>query len=104
MSTVFTVRIPKRLAERMRRHREVNWSEVVRRSIEEYLERLEDAAGEEPGPAVAERLLRMGLSPGDLEPLPPGEEERLSRAMGEAEWRRLRSLQSLEEGSTTRAR
>jgi len=36
----FTVRVPRKLYERMKRHSEVNWSEVVRRAIEEYLERL----------------------------------------------------------------
>jgi Arc/MetJ-type ribon-helix-helix transcriptional regulator len=42
MSVNFTVRIPKKLAERMRKHSDVNWSEVVRRSIEEHLRMLEE--------------------------------------------------------------
>lgn len=105
MSATITVRVPRELAERMRRHREVNWSEVVRRSIEEYLERLEEARGEEPGAALAARLLEMGLAEEDLEPLEPEREEEQQRLLGEAEWRRLEHLQGLEKkGSTTRAR
>jgi len=93
LSATLTVRLPRRLLERMRRHREINWSEVVRRSIEEYLDRLEAAAGgAEPGESVAEELLESGLEPGDLEPLPAAEEERLAARLGELEWERTRRL------------
>ncbi len=95
MSVNLTVRIPKRLAEKMRRYREVNWSEVVRRSIEEYIRRLEEARSVVPASELLEELEEIGVKPEDLEPLEPGREEELYRAMGEAEWRRL---------STTRAR
>ncbi len=80
----------------MRRHREVNWSEVIRRSIEEYLEKLEEAETVEPPARLLERLRELGLGDEDLEPLPPGREEELQERMRELEWSRLRS--------TTRAR
>ena len=97
-AATITVRVPRDLAERMRRHREVNWSEVVRRAIEEFLERLEEAEmGEEPGASVAAALLEMGIDPSQLEPLPRGEEERLARRLGEEKWRRVRSLRAIEE-------
>lgn len=41
VSENLTVRIPRELRERMRKHPEVRWSEVVRRAIEDFLDRLE---------------------------------------------------------------
>ncbi len=90
-SVTISVRIPRRLAERMKRHREVNWSEVIRRSIEEYLEKLEEAETVEPPARLLERLHELGLGDEDLEPLPPGREEGLQERMRELEWSRLRS-------------
>ena len=91
MSVNITVRVPRRLAERMRRHREVNWSEVVRRSIEEYLERLDEAKRLETPGELLEELRSLGVDPEDLEPLPPDvEEEHYKRMVGE-EWRRVNS-------------
>ena len=37
MSVSFTVRISRELYEKMKRFREINWSEVVRKAIEEYI-------------------------------------------------------------------
>jgi len=105
LSVTITVRVPRELAEKMRRHREVNWSEVVRRSIEEYLERLEEAEGEESGARLARRLLARGLEDRDLEPLEPGVEEQLAERLRRAEEDRARRLWELERtASTTRAR
>jgi trehalose-6-phosphatase len=42
----FTVRLPRKLYERVKKHREINWSVVVRRSIEEYLGRIEGSIPE----------------------------------------------------------
>ena len=95
MSVSFTVRLPRELAERMRRHREVNWSEVVRRAIEEYLEALEGGRRVEPASELLRVLAGRGVGAGDLEPLAPGDEERMYAEMVRREWRRL---------STTRAR
>ncbi|BEP17290.1 hypothetical protein PYJP_06420 [Pyrofollis japonicus] len=52
----------------MRRHREINWSEVVRKAIEEYLQRLGEAKRVEAPGELVEKLRELGLSAGDLEP------------------------------------
>ena len=96
MSVTITVRIPRKLAEKMRKYREINWSEVVRRSIEEYLQRLEEAKLLETPAELIEALREAGVDPSGLRPLPPGEEEKLYREMVRREWQRL--------GFTTQAR
>lgn len=94
MSVTFTVRLPRELAERMRRHREVNWSEVVRRAIEEFLEALEGSKRVVPASEVLEELARRGVGVEDLEPLEPGVEERMYAEMVRREWRRLSTIQA----------
>jgi Arc/MetJ-type ribon-helix-helix transcriptional regulator len=89
MSVNFTVRIPKRLAERMRKHSEINWSEVVRRSIEEYLRMLEEIKYREHSEELIERL---GVSKDDLRPMSADEEMRMYELMREREWKRLSSM------------
>jgi hypothetical protein len=91
MSVNFTVRVPRKLYERMKRHSEVNWSEVVRRAIEEYLEKLEGPEPSVPSERVIEELLKMGVSPSSLRPLSPEEEEKLYRELRERTWERIRS-------------
>jgi Arc/MetJ-type ribon-helix-helix transcriptional regulator len=89
MSVNFTVRIPKKLAERMRKHSEVNWSEVVRRSIEEHLRMLEEIKYREYSSELVERL---GVLIDDLKPMSADEEMKLYEMMREREWRRLSSM------------
>ena len=89
MSVNFTVRIPKKLAERMREHSEINWSEVVRRSIEEYLRMLEGIKYREHSEELVERL---GVSKDDLRPMSLDEEMRMYELMREREWKRLSSM------------
>jgi Arc/MetJ-type ribon-helix-helix transcriptional regulator len=89
MSVNFTVRIPKKLAERMRKHSEINWSEVVRRSIEEYLRMLEGIKYREHSEELIERL---GVSKDDLRPMSADEEMRMYELMREREWKRLSSM------------
>ena len=89
MSVTFTVRIPKRLAEKMKRHSEINWSEVVRKSIEEYLERLEEAKTRVSAAELLEELGKMGLDEEQLEPLGPDRERKLYEEMVKKEWKRL---------------
>jgi len=91
MSVNFTVRIPRKLYERMKQHSEVNWSEVVRQAIEEYLERLEEAKSMVSSEKLVEELLKMGLSLSKLKPLSSEEEERLYRELREKTWERIRS-------------
>ena len=42
MSVAFTIRIPRKPAMKMKKYKEINWSEVLRRSIEEYIRKLEE--------------------------------------------------------------
>jgi Arc/MetJ-type ribon-helix-helix transcriptional regulator len=72
----------------MKKHGEINWSEVVRRSIEEYLERLEGSIVEEPSENIIEELLKRGIT---LEELKPEEEERLYKELRDRTWERTRS-------------
>ena len=92
MSVNFTVRLPRKLYERMKKHGEINWSKVVRRSIKEYLERLEESIVEEPSENIIEELLKRGITLEELKPLNPGEEERLHKELrGSRTWERTRS-------------
>lgn len=90
MPSSFTVRIPRELREKMRRHREVNWSEVVRRAIEGYIKRLEEGERVVPSERLLEELMRL-VSPQDLEPMSPEVEARMYESVREMEWRRLES-------------
>ena len=94
MSVSFTVCIPRRLAERMKKFKEINWSEVVRRSIEEYLKKLEEARTVVDASELVEELLSQGVDPKDLEPKSYEEEVRYYRVMGGREWRRLSTTQA----------
>lgn len=91
VSVNFTVRIPRQLYERMKEHREVNWSEVIRNAIEEHLRRLEETETSIPSERLVEELLKMGLKPDMLEPLSPEDEKRLYRDLRERTWERVRS-------------
>jgi trehalose-6-phosphatase len=75
----------------MKKHGEINWSEVVRRSIEEYLERLEGSIVEEPSENIIEELLKRGITLEELKPLNLGEEERLHKELRDRTWERTRS-------------
>jgi predicted CopG family antitoxin len=50
-----TISIPKELYEKMKRHSEVKWSEVIRKALANYVDRLEVA---ESGVIPAETLAR----------------------------------------------
>jgi hypothetical protein len=62
MSVVVCVRIPRELRERMRRLKDVNWSDVIRRFIEETVSRYE----------VEEAVRRVEEDLRDIPELPPG--------------------------------
>ena len=91
MSVNFTVRLPRKLYERMKKHREINWSVVVRRSIEEYLGRIKGSIVEESTESILEELLKRGVTLEDLKPLSPEEEEKLYRELRDRTWERTRS-------------
>ncbi len=95
MMVNFTIRIPRELHEKMRRYRDVNWSEIIRRSIEDYLRKLEEMERVESSDKILMRLMELGISPEDLEPLPIDVEKKLLAEVKKLEWKRL--------GSTTQA-
>jgi len=87
----FTVRLPRKLYERVKKHREINWSVVVRRSIEEYLGRIEGSIVEESSESILEDLLKRGVTLGDLKSLSPEEMEELYRELTDRTWERTKS-------------
>jgi len=93
MSVDFTVRIPRSLMEKMKRYSEINWSEVVRKSIEEYIRRLEEGRTEVPAEEVVEELLRRGVSEEDLEQHSVDRELEFYRRIRDVEWERLSTTQ-----------
>jgi len=81
-----TLAIPEDVYRRMRRYREIRWSEVARRAILEYLRRLEEGGFE----TTTDELLR---ELGDdfrrtLERIDVDKAVEAYREMREAEWRR----------------
>jgi metal-responsive CopG/Arc/MetJ family transcriptional regulator len=57
-----TVSIPKLLREKMKRHSEVKWSEVVRKALTDYVDRLELAdGGVVPMKTLAKRMREKGV-------------------------------------------
>jgi predicted DNA-binding protein len=92
MSVSFTVRISRELYEKMKRFREINWSEVVRKAIEEYIERLEEGEKAVLAKEVVEELVRMGVDVEKLKPLSPEEEGKLYKELRERTWERIKSM------------
>jgi len=92
MSVSFTVRISRELYEKMKRFREINWSEVVRKAIEEYIERLEEGEKAAPAEKVMEELVRMGVDVEKLKPLSSEEEDKLYKELRERTWERIKSM------------
>jgi len=57
-----TVSIPKELCEKMKRHSEVKWSEVVRKALSDYVDRLEIVeGGVVPMKTLAKRMKEKGV-------------------------------------------
>ena len=84
----YTVRLPEKLIEEMRRHRDVNWSEVIRRSIEDYLKKLRELERSEPAEKLLKRLMEAGVDPKDLEPFDYETEVKMYREVVKREWSR----------------
>lgn len=94
MSVTFTIRIPRKLAMKMKKYKEINWSEVVRRSIEEYIRKLEETRTVVDANEVLDELKALGVSPEELEPLNYDEEMKYYKELGEKEWKRLSMIQA----------
>jgi len=85
-----TIAVPKELFERMRRHREVKWSEVLRRAIAEYLRSLEGAE------VVDVSELRKVVSDTGISLDEISLERAIEhyRKMGELEWKRASTIRA----------
>jgi hypothetical protein len=87
-----TVSIPKALREKMKRHSEVKWSEVVRKALADYVDRLEIVeGGVVPMKKLAKKMKEKGfdVSKIDLEKAIESYEE--GRKL---EWKRLSTIQT----------
>ena len=82
-----TLNIPKDLHDRMKSHPEIKWSEVVRRSIAEYLIELADQVD---GQELAKLLKSDTLE--KIEGLSREEIEEIYSQAVRLEWDRMRSL------------
>ena len=68
-----SVRIPDELYNKMKRHKEINWSEVIRSAIKAELDRIENVSS---GDEIIERLKKLGVREEEIIAEPPqGEEE-----------------------------
>jgi hypothetical protein len=87
---IITVEVPEELNEKMRRF-DVDWSSVVRKAIEDFIQGLEKGGTAVPVEELLEELVKWGVSPLDLEPLSPEVEDRMCSELREREWKRVRS-------------
>ncbi|AEH25461.1 hypothetical protein [Pyrococcus yayanosii] len=85
-----TLSIPEDVYERMKRYKEIKWSEVARRAIVEYLEMLEESKLEESSEEFLEEFGKEFLK--ELESIPDEKAEEYYKKMRGAEWRRLASF------------
>jgi len=82
--TNITLSIPDDIRERMRKHPEIKWSEVVRRAILEYLDKLMGSDTLEPG-----HYLKLAKKAGvDLDAIPLDWAKSHYEKMREMEWER----------------
>ncbi len=86
-----TLSIPDEIYARMKMHREIRWSEVVRRAITEFIGKLEDRGSETTTGDLLEELgddFRKNLSELSFEKAAKGYEK-----MRDAEWKRVYTTQ-----------
>jgi len=90
--TNITLSIPDEVHDKMKMHKEIRWSEVVRRAIIDYVEKLE-----EKGSEITTKELLEGL--GDdfrktLSELSFEKAEKEYKKMRDAEWKRVSTIQT----------
>ena len=90
--TNMTISIPAELCEKMKRHAEVKWSEVVRKSIADYISKMEIADGEVvPSSELATMLKVSNLDLADVPLEVATEHYEKGRKL---EWKRLSTTQT----------
>ncbi|WP_457753365.1 hypothetical protein [Thermococcus sp.] len=85
-----TLSIPPEIYEKMKKHKEVRWSEVARKAIIEYLEKLEEGELEIPSEELLKMLGEDFVK--DLGSIPDEKFEEYYEKAREAEWKRLKSF------------
>jgi hypothetical protein len=66
--TNLTVSVPKELCEKMKRHSEVKWSEVVRKALSDYVDRMEIVEGGViPMKTLAKRMKEKGVDASNID-------------------------------------
>lgn len=87
-----TLSIPNEVYKKMKKYSEIKWSEVVRKSIIEYLRKLEESRTEFSTKEILEELgkdFKKSLDELDLEKAVKGYEK-----MRDAEWKRTSTTQA----------
>jgi len=90
--TNITLSIPNEVHAKMKMHKEIRWSEVVRRAITEFMGKLEDKGSEMTTKELLEELgddFRKNLSELSFENAEKG-----YKKMRDAEWKRVSTIQT----------
>ena len=90
--TNITLSIPNEVHVKMKMHKEIRWSEVVRRAITEFMGKLEDKGYEMTTKELLEELgddFKKNLSELSFE-----KAEKEYKKMRDAEWKRVSSIQT----------
>jgi hypothetical protein len=87
-----TLSVPEEVYRRMKRRRDVKWSEVARRAIVERLEQSEGPVGFYASASeLADMIAKAGVK---LDKVSVDEAVRHYRRMGELEWKRTSTIQA----------
>ena len=82
-----TLSIPKKVYERMKKHKEIKWSEIARRAIILYLEKLKErSTTKEILSLLPEEVKNM------IKKTPEKEFKRFYKSLREKGWKRMKSL------------
>ena len=88
-----TLRIPEEVYNKMKKHEEVSWSEVVKEAILEYIHRLEERKMEVTTEELLEELGEEFAK--ELSEISFEEAVRSYEVMREKEWKRYYSIQAV---------
>ena len=80
-----TLSIPEQLYRKMKKYKEIKWSEVIRRAIADYIKRLEESKLEI---STDELLKELGIAE-ELNEIDIEKATRYYKKMREEEWRRF---------------
>ncbi|MGQ4833926.1 MAG: hypothetical protein ACP6IS_08510 [Candidatus Asgardarchaeia archaeon] len=86
-----TFSFPRELYKKMKIHKEVNWSEVVRKAVSNHLKMIEIGEKIIPMKELSKRLKEVGLN---MEEVSLEEAEKYYKEMREKEWKRTSTTQT----------